>query len=54
MNLELETTSLAIINWLMLDRSRGELEEPLFSNNIEKGIKFIVSSIEDGGRMGST
>ncbi|CDW78538.1 a-macroglobulin complement component [Stylonychia lemnae] len=46
-SLVLETTALSLMNWLNQDRR-------LFAPNIEKAVKFIISSIEDGGRMGST
>lgn len=46
-NLILETTSLAAVNWMMIDAS-------LFANHIEKAVKFIMKSVEKGGRYGST
>ena len=46
-SLLLETTSLCIINWLNQDASH-------FSPQIDLGIKFLLSSIKDGGRFGST
>lgn len=46
-SLLLETTSLALINWLDLDPSS-------YSKNIDLGVGFILSSIKNGGRFGST
>ena len=46
-SLLLETTSLAIINWLNQDPSG-------FSKQIDLGIGFLLQSIKDGGRFGST
>ena len=43
----LETTSLALVNWLDQDPSE-------FSANIDKGVAFLLSSIKSGGRFGST
>jgi len=45
-NLEVEMTSMAIINWLNIDR-------PKFSENIELGMGFLMSKI-NGGKFGST
>lgn len=46
-SLLLETTSLAVINWLDLDPSR-------YSKNIDLGVGYLLSSIKNGGRFGST
>jgi len=46
-SLLLETTSLAIINWLNISPSK-------FATNIDKGVGFIMSSIKKGGRFGQT
>eukprot|EP00347_Sterkiella_histriomuscorum_P000042 403377406 len=46
-SLLIETTSLSLIAWLKHSRTQ-------YAPNIEKGIKFLISSISDGGRMGST
>ena len=46
-SLLLETTSIAIINWLNQDSS-------LFSQEIDLGVEFVLSKIKDGGRFGST
>jgi len=46
-SLLLETTSLAVINWLDLDPSK-------YSKNIDLAIGFILSSVKNGGRFGST
>ena len=43
----LETTSLAVVNWLNQDPSA-------FSEQIDLGVGFLLSSIKDGGRFGST
>lgn len=43
----METTSLAVINWLDLDPSK-------YSKNIDLAIGFILNSIKNGGRFGST
>lgn len=43
----METTSLAVINWLDLDPSR-------YSKNIDLGVGYLLSSIKNGGRFGST
>ena len=43
----LETTSLAIVNWLNQDVSG-------FSKNIDLGVNFLLNSIKKGGRFGST
>lgn len=46
-SLLLETTSLALVNWL--NQSPSE-----FSTNIDKGVAYLLSSIKSGGRFGST
>jgi hypothetical protein len=46
-SLLLETTSLALINWLNQSPSQ-------FSGNIDSGVGFLLSSIKKGGRFGST
>lgn len=46
-SLTIETTSIALINWLNQDSS-------LFSQEIDLGIEYILSKIKDGGRFGST
>ena len=46
-SLLLETTSLCVINWLNQDPSK-------FSPQIDLGMKYLLSSINDGGRFGST
>ena len=46
-SLLLETTSLAALNWLNLNPSK-------FSKNIDLSIGFILGSIKNGGRFGST
>jgi len=46
-SLLLETTSLAVVNWL--NQSPSE-----FSTNIDLGVGFILNSIKKGGRFGST
>lgn len=43
----LETTAISVINWISQDKDA-------FRENIEKGIGFIVSSIERGGRFSTT
>lgn len=43
----LETTSLAVVNWLNQSPST-------FSSNIDLGVGFILDSIKKGGRFGST
>ena len=51
-NLIVETTSLAVIAWLRLDKeiSTGNA----YSAEIQKAIEFLVSSVEKGGSYGST
>jgi hypothetical protein len=46
-SLLLETTSLALVNWLNQSPST-------FSANIDLGVGFLLSSIKKGGRFGST
>ena len=46
-SLLLETTSLAVINWLNQGPS-------VFTEQIDLGIGFLLQSIKDGGRFGST
>jgi len=46
-SLQLETTSLTLINWIIQDKD-------LFAKEIELGVKFVVSSMSKGGRYGST
>lgn len=46
-NLLVETTSLAVLNWLNIDTSR-------YSVNIELAIGYLMKSVKDGGRYGST
>jgi hypothetical protein len=46
-SLVLETTAIAVINWIDQDMAK-------FSKNVERGIEFISSKIKDGGRFGST
>ena len=46
-NLELETTSLTVMAWLDLDPS-------FYSTNIELSIEYLLKSVKDGGRYGST
>ena len=46
-SLLLETTSLALINWLNQDPSE-------FSAQIDLGVGYLLSSIKKGGRFGST
>lgn len=43
----LETTALSVVNWIIQDSD-------LYLDNIERGINYIVESIEDGGRFSST
>jgi len=46
-SLVIETTSIALINWLNQDSA-------IFSQEIDLGIEYILSKIKDGGRFGST
>ena len=46
-SLLLETTSLAVVDWLNTNPST-------FATNIESGVGFILKSIKKGGRFGST
>ena len=46
-SLVIETTSIALINWLNQDSA-------VFSQEIDLGIEYILSKIKDGGRFGST
>jgi alpha-2-macroglobulin-like protein len=46
-NLIVETTSLALINWLNIDPST-------YGNQIDLAIAFILKQTKDGGRFGST
>ena len=46
-SLIIETTSIALINWLNQDSA-------VFSQEIDLGIEYILSKIKDGGRFGST
>lgn len=46
-SLLLETTSLAVVNWLNQSPSQ-------FNQNIEDGVGFLLRSIKKGGRFGST
>ena len=46
-NLELETTSLTVMAWLDLDPT-------FYSTNIELSIEYLLKSVKDGGRYGST
>lgn len=46
-SLVIETTSIALINWINQDSA-------IFSQEIDLGIEYILSKIKDGGRFGST
>ncbi len=46
-SLIIETTSLAVIDWLNLDAAA-------FASNIELGIGYLLTKVKDGGRFGST
>jgi len=46
-SLVIETTSIALINWINQDSA-------VFSQEIDLGIEYILSKIKDGGRFGST
>jgi hypothetical protein len=46
-NLLVETTSLAVINWLNIDSSK-------YAEKIDLSIGFLMKSVKDGGRYGST
>jgi len=46
-NLVVETTSLAVIDWLNIDAGK-------FSANIELSVGYLLKAVKDGGRYGST
>ncbi len=46
-SLVIETTSLAVVNWMNLDPAA-------FATNIELAIGYLLTKIKDGGRFGTT
>lgn len=47
MALKIETTALAVINWIQQDKDE-------FSENIESGMQFIIASYSRDGHFSST
>ena len=45
-NLDIETTSIAVIAWLN--------NQTKFSKNIERAVGWLVESVKNGGSYGST